>query len=154
MIQVEITVDALEPFIAHLRELIENIDTDPFLEDAGSFLLNRIRTRFLAEQGPEGEGWKPSKAALKRRDKGGSGTLFDSGNLFRSIQFAITGPDQAAIGTDVEYAPYMHYGFKHWKDGSQVGPWPFMAVSDDDARVLETILIKRIESILGNIKGE
>ena len=154
MVQIEVNIDHLQEMIQDLEKVIGELDPAPLLEDAGAFLLNRIRTRFLAEKDPDGQPWEPSKAAIKRRAKGGTGTLFDTGTLFKSIQFAKTGQDEAVIGTDVEYAPYMHYGFVHHISGQKVGPWPFMGISKDDANTVEIILSKRLQEIIDDKLGE
>lgn len=156
MIQIEVKIDHLGELIADLKEVIGNIKTQPLLEDAGAYMLNRIRTRFLSEKDPDDAPWKPSKAAVKRREAGGTGTLFDTGKLFKSIQFAFTGgkDDEATISTDVPYAPYLHYGFVHWLSKEKIGPWPFMGISQKDADVLELILIKRVEEQIEKGMGD
>ena len=54
--------------------------------------------------------------------KGGTGTLFDTGRLFRSIQLsAESSEDMRIISTDVPYAKDVH------------PRWPFMGVNQDDS---------------------
>lgn len=119
------------------------------LDEAGAFLLNRIRTRFLAEVDPENNPWEQSHAAKIRRAGGytwsnggkwtGTGTLFASGRLFHSIQVGLEGHTdegggERVIATDVPYAPFL-------------GKWPFMGVNDDDMGTLTSLLQLRLSSL-------
>lgn len=117
--------------------------TDPqyILDESAAFLLNKIRTRFLAEEGPEGK-WVPSRSGQARRSAGGTGTLFDTGTLFRSIQLASAGTNARAIQTDVPYAGKHNFG----EDG-QVKRL-FMAFNDNDVEILRRILYIRVKEIL------
>lgn len=51
----------------------------------------------------------------------------DTGELQRSYQIR-QGRDfkQMFIGTDVHYSLYMEYGFRHWKSGEFIGPFPHL----------------------------
>jgi phage gpG-like protein len=137
-----------------LDNLLEAVDSEAILDEAGTLLLNRIRTRFLAETSPDGSKWIPSKAAIKRRAKGGTGTLFDTGNLFRSLQLAALGPNERMLFTDVEYAPPLHFGmdpftFKTSKGNVAEHPGlparPFMDINDDDIELAVNLIILRVE---------
>jgi phage gpG-like protein len=86
------------------------VDIERILDDSTAVILNRIRTCFLAERDPvDNSPWVPSKAGLARRAKGSTGTLFDTGNLFHSIQLA-TEKGRRFIGTDVDYGEKFQYG--------------------------------------------
>lgn len=142
MLQVGVSIDT-KGLEVTLQKILEAFDTTEILDEAGALLLNRIRTRFLAETDPEGHPWEPSKAGIKRRASGGSGTLFKTGRLFRSIQLAGTGPNERAIITDVPYASYHNFG---------LGGLPqrlFMAFSEDDAKLVERLIEVRARRILG-----
>lgn len=81
------------------------------MDQSVASILNRIRTTFLAEQDPTGAAWIPSHSGMARRKKGGTGTLFNTGRLFRSIQLS-TLPDlgERGISTDVPYAEKHQFG--------------------------------------------
>ena len=100
--------------------------TTQMLDETVSILLNRTRQRYLAEVDPEGKPWPPSQAGIKRRSKGGTGTLFDTGRLFRSIQLVASSPTERVIGTDVPYAAKHQYGL----DGLPVRA--FLGVNQED----------------------
>jgi hypothetical protein len=84
-------------------------------------MLNQNRTRFLAQESPDGEKWLESEAAKKRKISGrDGGTMFDTGAMFHSIhieeigstgsqsslaQQSINIPDDA-----IPYAKYHHLG--------------------------------------------
>ena len=124
-----------------LRTLDVELDTERLEDEASAILLNRIRTNFLAERDPEGNPWKPSKAGIARRAKGGTGTLYKTGNLFRSIQLSAKGSSRA-IGTNVAY------GEKH-QLGIGVEQRIFLGVTQADAELYEKFLLKRIKKALG-----
>jgi hypothetical protein len=65
------------------------------LDEVGAMLINRIRTRFLSEQDPDGNPWVPSRAAIRRRQRGGTGTLFDTGDCFTAFSWQALDPTSA-----------------------------------------------------------
>lgn len=147
MIKIEIKLQSEN--LLNVFQGLANLDMTPILDDAGAFLLNKIRTRFLAEKDPSETPWIPSKAGIRRRKKGGTGTLFDTGTLFRSIQLGIVGEgyfnglpaSQRIIGTDVPYAPYHQFGTP------KLPARPFMGFNDLDVEVMTAILERRLESM-------
>jgi phage gpG-like protein len=133
-IEVEAQVEGLASRLLNVSEALNN---KTVLDMAGAFILNRIRTRYLAELAPDGTPWIPSQAGIRRRAKGGTGTLFDTGRLFRSIQLsAESSEDERIISTDVPYAADVH------------PRWPFMGVNQDDSTILEQILKRAADRIL------
>lgn len=127
-----------------LLSLEEATDTTRILDEALALLLNRIRTRFLAKQDPDGDPWVPSEAGLKREKSGFPGTMFDTGNLFRSIQGSGTGDREPTrkISTDVEYGAYHQYGT------AKLIPRPFLGFNDSDADLIQRLIVKRIGEVL------
>lgn len=118
------------------------LDADEILDELQSTLLNRIRTRFLAEQSTDGSKWEPSLAGLKRRAAGGTGTLFKTGTLFRSIQAYRVGDGIRGIGTDVPYGVY------HQNGEGQVRR-EFLGFSADDIQLAENLVLLRMQEALG-----
>lgn len=116
-----------------LHGLNAALDTDELADEATAVILNRIRTRFLGEQGPKGP-WPPSKAGLKRRAAGGTGTLFNTGRLFHSMQAVRIGEGGRSIQTDVPYAKHAEAG------GLRV----FLYFTDDDVELVHKLIVKRI----------
>lgn len=123
--------------------VVSAFDITEILDESGALLLNRIRTSFLAETDPEGVPWTPSAAGIKRRASGGTGTLFDTGNLFRSIQLAQEGTDGRSISSDVGYGSKYQLGL----DGALKRE--FLGFSDADARLVEKLLEIRAKEVLG-----
>ncbi len=143
MVQLEVGGDALK-FIATLAAIDPSNFTDALLDEAGSFILNRIRTRFLQELDPSDTPWIPSHAAIERRKHGGTGTLYDTGRLFHSIQLATVG-DTRVIGTDVPY------GAKHQQGDLAHGivQRMFLGFSDPgDTDTLKLLLEKRLAELI------
>jgi len=132
--------------------LAKATNTTQILDEAGAVILNRIRTRFLAEEDADGSKWPESRAAEKRKGGGytirggkkwrGTGTLFETGTLFRSLQLAGTGPDERKILTDVEYGKYHQYGTK------LLPRRVFLAFNQADADLVSTLITRRIEKAL------
>ena len=112
-----------QTFISKLKPLIA-AEIETALDKSAAAILNQLRTTYLAEQDPNGTPWIPSKAGIKRRKKGGTGTLFDTGRLYRSIQLTKSEPGLRVIGTDVPYG-------KQLQDGTDLSgiPRPFLDVT-------------------------
>lgn len=136
-LEVSVTSKDVEGILVRLRKAIDRVAV---LDEAGALLLNRIRTRFLSEAGPHGS-WVPSKAGQKRRAAGGTGTLFDTGTLFHSIQLAGSGPDERSIQTDVPYADKHNSGL----DG--MPQRLFMDVNRDDLLLVERLIKLRADGV-------
>ena len=135
-IDIEVNLDQFQKLADNLAK---NINPERILDEASALILSRIRRRFLAETAPDGTKWKPSLAATNRRKKGNTGTLFNTGRLFRSIQSAATGPNERSIFTDVEYAPYHQFGT------SRLPQRKFLGVSNEDVDLVQRLIIKRIK---------
>lgn len=145
------TATSVEELIATLFAIEKSLDTVEILDEAQALLLNRIRDRFLREVDPDNEPWPVSFSAIIRRAGGytykkgrrytGTGTLFESGELFHSIQAYAIGPTESAIGTDVSYAKQVQEG-----DGGIMLPRMFLAFNEkEDLFLLERLVIKRLE---------
>lgn len=142
MIRISATVNGVDEIKAKLAALEKAVDSVELLDEAEAIVLNRVRTRFLAEVDTEGHPWFPSIAGINRRFKGGTGTLFDTGTLFHSIQEFSRGPEFREIGTDVPYGPIYQLGLS-----GQVRR-EFLGVSEEDSLVVEKFILKRIEDAL------
>lgn len=129
---------ALQQLGATVGSLQAKINTNEILDAAGAALLNRTRTRYLREVDPDEVAWLPSKAALRRRLLGGTGTLFKTGTLFHSIQLHKLGPFDRAISTDVPYAKYNQPVRQ------------FLGFSQDDEQVFSTIVTNMVNRALAS----
>lgn len=146
-----IGLDALETRLRTLTD--EALNERDILDEAGAALFNRIRTDFLNEIDPDGNPWVPSKAGLARRAHGGTGTLFDTGRLFHSLQLYATGDDERAIGTNVEYAQKLQQGGWFPFDNPKLAPQPprvFLGFGEEDSLIVERIVQTRIQQALGS----
>ena len=136
------SVVGLEALREKLDKLIKAQDTTEILDESQAILLNRIRTRFLAETDPDGVPWPPSKAGVKRRSKGGTGTLFRTGKLFHSIQAHTVGPQERAISTDVPYGLFHQFGT------ATLPKRAFLGFSEEDLSVVEARVVQRVMEAL------
>ena len=129
-----------------LTKLVERVeealDTTDILDEVGALMLTRTRTRFLREVDPDEIPWKPSQAAIRRRRLGGTGTLFNTGKLWRSIQLADRGPNQRAIMTDVPY------GVTHQEGLQGNVKRVFLGFGEQDERLVDALLEKRLNEAL------
>jgi phage gpG-like protein len=73
--------------------------------------------------------------------------LYETGNLFRSIQQAAVEGNETRITTDVPYAKYHQFGL-----GNNLKR-EFMGVSDLDARLVERILNKYLDDAINKTFG-
>lgn len=143
-VNVQSTLDKL---VINFTEIKDNLGVEDILDEAAALLLNRIRQRFLEEKDPDGNPWIPSQAAIERRKEGGTGTLFDTGNLWRSIQLGDKRPLERIIGTfsdkDVSYGKYHQFGVP--------GRLPirrFLGFGKSDEDLVNELLQQRLERLL------
>lgn len=144
MIKVEVKgleIIGLEGVLNKVGKLISAIDQVEILDEAEAILLNRTRGRFLAEVDPDGVAWRPSYAGMRRRARGGTGTLFDTGRLFHSIQAYRVGANERDIGTDVPY------GRKH-QLGIGVVQRRFLGISQEDLSIITARVVQRVTGSL------
>ena len=108
---VQITIDRdISEFLVSIQSDL-NLAIEDALDQSAAAILHRLQVTYLAEQDPYGVAWVPSKAAIKRRSKNGTGTLFDTGTLYRSIQLLDEDtPGVRVISTDVSYGKYHQWG--------------------------------------------
>jgi phage virion morphogenesis protein len=112
------------------------------ISQSTAILLNRIRERFLAQTDPDGVAWVPSKAALLREKQNrGGGTLYDTGNLFHSIQLYSVSPLEQAIGTDVPYGQYHQFGTQ------RLPVREFLGFSKDDEELVLAVMVRKIKEL-------
>lgn len=136
---VEVEIRGVKELVVKLNRSLSKPAQIDIVNEVGALLLNRIRTRFLAETDPDGQKWVESKAARRRKASGGGGgTLFDTGALFNSIQFSRFAGDSAKIVTDVPYA------IEHQEGIGQVQR-VFMGFSTEDVTFSAAFISKRIE---------
>lgn len=79
--------------------------------EIGEGLVNSVQHRFLTGTGVDGNPWKISwRARMQGREKLSNGeTLRDTGRLMNSYTYNVLSSG-VEMGTDVEYAPHLHYG--------------------------------------------
>lgn len=134
---IEVQVTGITELRDKLKALQKALNVTDILDESEAILLNRIRARFLSEEGPDNIPWVKSKAALDEGRK----TLFKTGTLFHSIQAFKRGRNGRAIGTDVHYAVYHQFG---------QGPAhrPFLGFNDEDLAIIERRVVQRITEAL------
>ena len=102
-----ITIQAdSSPIEAVLKQLgsFDSLKAQLF-DEIGAGLVNSIQHRFLTGTGVDGNPWKISWRA---RMQGGE-TLRDTGRLMNSYTHNVLSSG-VEVGTDVVYAPHLHYG--------------------------------------------
>lgn len=139
MLELEVDVGGDFPIESITAKVDAAVETA--LDKSAAAILNRLRASFLAETTPSGEKWVQSFAAIRRRKKGGTGTLFDTGRLFRSIQLFKSERGLRVIGTDVFYGAIQQKG---GKDGVQR---VFMALTDDHLTLATAIFVNELKKL-------
>jgi phage gpG-like protein len=139
MLSLEVDAKQLEEYGKYLQDLSPQIDkaTERALDEAAASILNRLRTTFRQEVAPDGTPWLPSKAGLRHKQESTGQTLFDSGNLWRSIQLSRKTAGARFIGTDVEYARY--------HQGPEAGVQrTFLAISEEHIKMASRVFQNRL----------
>ncbi len=122
---------------AALDKVVDGLQTSKVLDQVDAMLFNRTRTRYLAQQTPDGETWKQSYAAQRENRQ----TLFDTGNLFRSLQLYRVSESQSVQGTDVEYAKEHNEGTE-----GQVQR-EFLGFGEEDELLANQFVLKYLEDL-------
>ena len=152
-----IRIENLDRTAAALKDMSIDLDREleTVLDEAAAYLLDVTRKRFLAETDPDGNPWEPSFSGLRRRSKGDTGTLFDTGSLFHSIDLLETRPRQRVIGVNPATIntrtgeKVEEYAIKHQEGiGPGIVQRKFIGVSFDDESVIDRLLQARIGPIL------
>ncbi|NOQ30241.1 MAG: hypothetical protein GQ570_03865 [Helicobacteraceae bacterium] len=130
--------------IAQVQKLLQETSpaVEKVLDTAEAVILNRIRTRFLAEVDTDGKPWIPSKAGQKRRSSGGTGTLFASGALFHSIHAIRVSTTERSVTFDQTQAPY---GVYHMRGTKHLPKREFLGVNSSDVAAVTSVLTKALE---------
>lgn len=142
------SISGLDELELKLQAVNQAINTDVMVDEAAAIMLNRLRARFLAEEGPDGK-WEPSEAGVKRKAGGftyrngrrysATGTLFESGTLFHSIQLYRVGAGERSIRTDVPHAKYQQHGQP---------PRVFLGFNEDDVNTASLLILKRVKEAI------
>lgn len=116
---IEFTIKSTRGVEATFKKLEHQLaKTDPMLAQAGMYMLGSIDKNFRAQGRPsKWQGLSPMTKAFRRKGKGGGSAKFailqDTGRLKGSISakvYARTTANAVTVGTNIEYAPLMHFG--------------------------------------------
>jgi phage gpG-like protein len=138
-VEIQGSLDSLVNFEENLNAAVEVA-----LDKSAAAILNKLRASFLAETDPEGTAWVPSKAGARRRAKGGTGTLFDTGRLFRSIQLHKTDRGVREIGTDVSY------GVKHQQGVDGQVKRVFLGITEAHSKLAHAIFLNEVKKLVNS----
>ena len=102
-----ITIQADSSPIEAVLNQLGNFDSlkSQLFDEIGAGLVNSIQHRFLTGTGVDGNPWKISWRAKLQ----GGETLRDTGRLMNSYTHNVLSSG-VEVGTDVAYAPHLHYG--------------------------------------------
>ena len=102
-----ITIQADSSPIEAVLKQLGNFDSlkAQLFDEIGAGLVNSIQHRFLTGTGVDGNPWKISWRAKLQ----GGETLRDTGRLMNSYTHNVLSSG-VEVGTDVAYAPHLHYG--------------------------------------------
>ena len=101
---ISIKADDESPIMAVLTKLA-GFDKSAMFDEIGSELVTSTQLRFHDQHDVEGNPWKQSWRAKMQ----GGQTLRDTGRLMNSYTHNVLSSG-VEVGTNVEYAPYLHYG--------------------------------------------
>jgi len=102
-----ITIQADSSPIEAVLKQLGNFDSlkAQLFDEIGAGLVNSVQHRFLTGTGVDGNPWKISWRAKLQ----GGETLRDTGRLMNSYTHNVLSSG-VEVGTDVAYAPHLHYG--------------------------------------------
>lgn len=149
-------VEALE------KNVLSKSGRNKLVREVGALLLARIRRRFLDETDPDNNKWPVSKAAAIRRAGGktyryiggqrkgysGTGTLFETGALWNSIQLGRAQDGQVSIGTDIPYAGFLQRGT------TRLPKRVFLGFGEADTRIATDYVQRAIDEALGKVDDD
>lgn len=149
------------------RVLREAGDHSKLFHKIGSTLVSNTRARIDTGIGTNDKPWQKSWRA---KIQGGT-TLRDTSRLYKSITYQILdGGKRVVVGTNVEYAPYLHFGaivkakkgkFLKFKSplgglmfikGVTIPPRPFLGMSIDDSQEVLFEIEEYLLELLMNAK--
>ena len=93
----------IEAILTRLNQF--DADKSKLFDEIGAGLVSSVQDRFFTGRDVDGNPWKMSWRA---RLQGGQ-TLRDTGRLMNSYTHNVLA-NGVEVGTNVEYAPYLHYG--------------------------------------------
>ncbi|MCO8059137.1 phage virion morphogenesis protein [Acinetobacter towneri] len=93
----------IEAIFARLNQF--NADKSKLFDEIGAGLVFSVQDRFFTGRDVDGNPWKMSWRAKLQ----GGQTLRDTGRLMNSYTHNVL-VNGVEVGTNVEYAPYLHYG--------------------------------------------
>lgn len=107
-IRVDIDSRAVQRTLQRLGERARNLA--PMFAQIGSGIVDEARLGFRASRDPYGVPWhKLAASTIKRRRKGSSQPLLDTGRLRNSIAWRLVG-DGVEVGTNLRYAAIHQFG--------------------------------------------
>ena len=153
------------------RVLKETKDSTELLHEIGSILESNTKERINSGIGVDDKPWQKSWRANMQSGKMGSGTtLRDTSRLYNSIKYQIIGGKRVVVGTNVIYAPLMHFGGtikpkngKYLTFKTPTGGWvrvksvtikprPYLGMSVDDSQEILFAIEEYLEKVLKDAK--
>lgn len=126
------------PLVPLSKKWLERSD---FLNELGIGMVQEVHKRIAdSKQSPDGTPWRPwatSTAKARRRAGASSSLLYNSGDLYRSINYNVTG-DKLTISSSVPYAKYLQHGTRN------MPARPFLGSGPSEERLTQTLWKKWI----------
>ena len=99
----------IEAILTRLNQF--DADKSKLFDEIGAGLVSSVQDRFFTGRDVDGNPWQMSWRASMQGRKGmqGGQTLRDTGRLMNSYTHNVLS-NGVEVGTNVEYAPYLHYG--------------------------------------------
>ena len=141
-------------------------DHSSLMHNIGSVLEHNTKQRINTGIGTDDKPWQKSWRA---RVQGGT-TLRDTSRLYNSIKYQIVGGKRVVVGTNVIYAPLMHFGGiikpkngKYLTFKTPTGGWvrvksvtikprPYLGMSVDDSQEVLFAIEEYLEKVLKDAK--
>lgn len=149
------------------RALNELDDPTPLLNEIGSILESNTKERINTGIGTDDKPWQKSWRANVQ----GGTTLRDTSRLYNSIKYQVIDRKRVVVGTNVLYAPLMHFGGvikpksgKYLTFKTPLGGWvrvksvtikprPYLGMSVDDSQEVLFAIEEHLEKVLADAKS-
>jgi len=131
--ELSIDLGLLPDTLNRLQHRITNLR--PLLLEIGEDELDATKIRFQTTKDPDGNFWQANSAVTLANKSGNTPLTGNSGKLFSTIKYQLSGADAVVIGSDRKQAAMMQFGgtkseFPHlWGD---IPARPFLGFSDSD----------------------
>lgn len=137
MLSLDLVTTGLDSFNINI-----DVELSDILDEAAEMMVKAVLVRFESEKDSTGKSWIPSRAGMQRKLQGGGGTLYDTGNLFRSIHYTRDSDTSRKLGYS------MPYGATHQLGLAGLPKREFIGLSPQDVSMVQQVIENRLKVLI------